>query len=73
MMPSVKEIVVNHPYLIPILLLAFVFLLATSVWVCVARVFTPKGNCPGCVEHKQGPCLVACERTSRRLDEIGRG
>lgn len=70
-MPSIKEIILHHPYLIPLLIMALMLLGIVSIINWIARTATD-GNCPGCTEHKQGPCVVACDRMSRRLDDIRR-
>lgn len=69
MMPSIKEIIISHPYLIPLLVIALIMVAIGTVftWACRASRWR---NCPGCTEGKQGPCLVACERVFRRLDDL---
>lgn len=65
-LPSVKEIVRYHPYLLPALICVFVLYAITWPVKFLCSFLTPQ-SCPGCPKRV---CIVACPEVSRQLDEI---
>jgi hypothetical protein len=66
----IEQIIRHHPYIIPIAIVLLLIVLTLCFWEKIVHV-AKSGNCRDCPEGKD-LCLVACERVSRRLDEIDR-
>jgi hypothetical protein len=67
-MPSLKQILLSYPLLIPAILVLLPFLSVVFVYRCLTSGFR-RSNCPGC-PYKKRLCLVACDEVSRELDEM---
>lgn len=69
-LPSVWEIVRKYPYLIPLLVVILILAAVGHVYA-FGKSLLRRNTCPGCRKDKV-ICLVACERVSRRLDDVDR-
>jgi len=67
-LPNMWQIFKHYPYLLPLLVIILLLAAYGHMLVFVRRVLQ-KRNCPGCCENKT-VCIVACERVSRRLNEL---
>ena len=65
---NVWQVFRKYPYLIPVLVIILI-LAAFGHLLAFFKTRLQKSNCPGCRKDK-AVCIVACERISRRLNEI---